>query len=206
MKYAVRSTRLLGGKRGEAGVVRAVTMDFSPEAWEDGGLTDLAKKRLTEEGWRVGQVPDWLDRRVVEKEGNREGQDPNSGGEEVEPVEEDIDALSARSSNPKPIHEPIKPYAISPSSPKTSLSSANPSKSLSFHFHSEIFLPPNAAIAQSDYLPTFNSFSIESQLHNIPNLSPNFVSMNDDFFLLRATSASDFHSEVSPVPHFECGL
>lgn len=39
-------------------------------------------------------------------------------------------------------------------------------------------------------------FAIESQIHNLPSLSPNFISMNDDFFLLRPLSASDFHTNL----------
>lgn len=42
------------------------------------------------------------------------------------------------------------------------------------------------------YLPTFNSRSIESLLHRIPNLSERFVYFNDDVFLIRPTKMSDF--------------
>ena len=75
-----------------------------------------------------------------------------------------------------------------------SLPAPSDSKPISWSFHSEIFLCPPAWLASA--LPTFNSFAIESQLHNIPSLSSNFVSMNDDFFLLRPMSASDFHTEL----------
>lgn len=42
------------------------------------------------------------------------------------------------------------------------------------------------------YLPTFNSTSIESLLHRIPKLSDRFVYFNDDFFLIQPTKLSDF--------------
>lgn len=42
--------------------------------------------------------------------------------------------------------------------------------------HEEIFPSP-------DWLPTFNSFAIELQLHRIPGLSRRFLYLNDDFFL-----------------------
>ena len=77
----------------------------------------------------------------------------------------------------------------SPSPPSTSSS-----KPISWSFHSEIYLGSPEWKAAS--LPTFNSFAIESQLHNTPLLSSNFVSMNDDFFIVRAMTASDFHSEL----------
>lgn len=46
-------------------------------------------------------------------------------------------------------------------------------------------------------LPTFNSMAIESNLFNIKDLGPLVVYMNDDFFLMRPHSASDFHSPSS---------
>jgi|LGOV01.1.fsa_nt_gb hypothetical protein len=41
-------------------------------------------------------------------------------------------------------------------------------------------------------LPTFNSLSIESLLHKIPNLSENYIYFNDDFFLVRPCDESDW--------------
>ena len=43
-----------------------------------------------------------------------------------------------------------------------------------------------------EHLPTFNSRSIESLLHCIPNLSENYVYFNDDFFLVRPCDVSDW--------------
>ncbi|KAL7411718.1 hypothetical protein BDY24DRAFT_443052 [Mrakia frigida] len=43
-------------------------------------------------------------------------------------------------------------------------------------------------------LPSFNSFSIESHLYDIPSLSPTYVYLNDDFFLLTPHTSSSFHS------------
>lgn len=42
------------------------------------------------------------------------------------------------------------------------------------------------------YLPTYNSNAIELQIHKIPNLSRRFLYLNDDYFLGRAVSRSDF--------------
>lgn len=49
------------------------------------------------------------------------------------------------------------------------------------------------------YLPTFNSLSIETLLHKIPNLSDKYIYFNDDFFLLRQTKISDFFDNGIPV-------
>ncbi|ARV14715.1 Stealth CR1 domain-containing protein [Polaribacter sp. SA4-12] len=49
------------------------------------------------------------------------------------------------------------------------------------------------------YLPTFNSMSIESLLYKIPSLSECFVYLNDDFFLTRETSKSDFFIDGKPI-------
>lgn len=46
-------------------------------------------------------------------------------------------------------------------------------------------------------LPTFNSFSIEANLFNVPDLAPRFVYLNDDFFLTAPHSLADFHSPRS---------
>ena len=43
-----------------------------------------------------------------------------------------------------------------------------------------------------DLLPTFNSISIESMFHKIPNLSENYVYFNDDFFLVRPCDVGDW--------------
>jgi hypothetical protein len=53
--------------------------------------------------------------------------------------------------------------------------------------HSEIFNNIND-------LPTFNSHSIECNLHNIPNLSKYFIYMNDDIFFGNYINKSDYIS------------
>jgi len=63
--------------------------------------------------------------------------------------------------------------------------------------HQEIF--PDSA-----QLPTFNSHAIEACLHNIKDLSENFVYFNDDFFLSQPCHPYDFFDEYDhPVLHFE---
>lgn len=52
--------------------------------------------------------------------------------------------------------------------------------------HKEIF------VGFESFLPTFNSSSILSVLHKIPELSENFLFLNDDFFLIRPVVAEDF--------------
>lgn len=42
------------------------------------------------------------------------------------------------------------------------------------------------------YLPVFNSRSIETLIWRIPGLSERFILMNDDFFLIRKTTEEDF--------------
>ncbi len=45
---------------------------------------------------------------------------------------------------------------------------------------------------KGDYLPTFNSHSIESRLHHIQGLSDNYLYFNDDFFISRPLTPKDF--------------
>ncbi len=49
------------------------------------------------------------------------------------------------------------------------------------------------------YLPTFNSLSIESLLYKIPNLSEHFLYFCDDFFLVNKIKIEDFFIQEKPV-------
>ncbi|TWG67384.1 MULTISPECIES: stealth family protein [unclassified Aminobacter] len=59
--------------------------------------------------------------------------------------------------------------------------------------HKEIFR------GYEQYLPTFNSLTIEAMLWRIPGLSENFVYLNDDFFINAPLSPSDFVGEDGKV-------
>lgn len=50
-----------------------------------------------------------------------------------------------------------------------------------------------------EYRPTFNSHTIEWNLHRIPDLAEQFVYFNDDTFLLRPVSEEDFFRKGKPV-------
>ncbi|CAM1366212.1 conserved hypothetical protein [Tenacibaculum litoreum] len=50
-----------------------------------------------------------------------------------------------------------------------------------------------------EYLPTFNSQTIETMLYRIPKLSEHFVYFNDDMFLINETKPSDFFIDGFPV-------
>ena len=50
-----------------------------------------------------------------------------------------------------------------------------------------------------NYLPTFNSCSIITMLYQIPNLADKFIIFNDDTFLMRETSVSDFFIDGKAV-------
>lgn len=53
------------------------------------------------------------------------------------------------------------------------------------------FIPP-------EYLPTFNSMTIELNFHRIPGLSEHFVYFNDDVFLNRPVDPEDFFVDGVP--------
>ncbi|WVQ98135.1 hypothetical protein IAU59_005257 [Kwoniella sp. CBS 9459] len=56
-------------------------------------------------------------------------------------------------------------------------------------------------------LPSFNSFAIESRLGWVEGLSENFISFNDDMFILRDLSTSDFrHPLLGNVLRLDDGL
>ncbi|GHB44759.1 Stealth CR1 domain-containing protein [Mongoliitalea lutea] len=49
------------------------------------------------------------------------------------------------------------------------------------------------------FLPTFNSSSIENMLWRIPGLSENFIYFNDDIFLIQPVNPEDFFQNNTPV-------
>ena len=55
----------------------------------------------------------------------------------------------------------------------------------------------NEIYSNTDYLPTFNSVAIETQLQYIPGLSQNYIYMNDDIILFQPWSVTDFISTNS---------
>lgn len=59
--------------------------------------------------------------------------------------------------------------------------------------HKEVFR------GYEDYLPSFNSRSIESMIWRIRGLSDHFVYFNDDSFLIRETDVTDFFMHRKPV-------
>ena len=60
--------------------------------------------------------------------------------------------------------------------------------------HSEIF-------KYKEYLPTFNSQSIESNLHRIPGLLERYIYLNDDMYIGRPVSISEFFDDYKPIIH-----
>jgi len=59
--------------------------------------------------------------------------------------------------------------------------------------HKEVF------IGYEEYLPTFNSISIETMITNISGLSEHFIYFNDDFLLINDTIQEDFFKDGKVV-------
>ncbi|GGD91356.1 hypothetical protein [Planktosalinus lacus] len=49
------------------------------------------------------------------------------------------------------------------------------------------------------YLPTFNSLTIETFMFRVPGLAEHFIYLNDDIFLINKTSSNDFFRDGLPV-------
>lgn len=64
--------------------------------------------------------------------------------------------------------------------------------------HPKLRLVKHSDFIPDKYLPTFNSNSIELNLHRIPDLSEKFVLFNDDMFLLKETEPSLFFKGELP--------
>lgn len=61
-------------------------------------------------------------------------------------------------------------------------------------------------IIPAEFLPTFNSNTIELFLHRIPGLDQEFLSFNDDMFPVRDTKAEEFFQDGKPVTGFTRNL
>lgn len=58
--------------------------------------------------------------------------------------------------------------------------------------HPKLKIIHHSDFISKEFLPTFNSHTIENNLHRIKELSENFVYFNDDFYFLRKTRPEDF--------------
>lgn len=72
-------------------------------------------------------------------------------------------------------------------------------KALSLNVNLELINHSVIFKGYEEYLPTFNSQTIETMLYRIPNLSEHFVYFNDDMFLINKTKPSDFFIDQYPV-------
>ena len=61
--------------------------------------------------------------------------------------------------------------------------------------HPKLKIIHHSDFIPKEFLPTFNSHTIENNLHRIAELSENFVYFNDDFYLLKKTKLEDFFKE-----------
>ena len=61
--------------------------------------------------------------------------------------------------------------------------------------HPKLKIIHHSDFIPKEFLPTFNSHTIENNLHRIKELSENFVYFNDDFYLLKKTRPEDFFKE-----------
>ena len=72
------------------------------------------------------------------------------------------------------------------------------------NFDSErIILINHSQIIPKEYLPTFNSITIEQYIHKIPNLSSHYIYLNDDLFIFEKVSKSCFFYNETPVVAFQ---
>lgn len=65
--------------------------------------------------------------------------------------------------------------------------------------HPKLHIVKHEDFIPAEFLPTFNSHSIEWNFHRIPGLSEEFVYFNDDMYLLNKLSPEDFFVGKRPV-------
>jgi RNase P protein component len=65
--------------------------------------------------------------------------------------------------------------------------------------HPKIKLINHSELLEEQFLPTFNSLSLESYLHRIPDLSDYFIYFNDDFFVNQSIDKSTFINQEGQI-------
>ena len=65
--------------------------------------------------------------------------------------------------------------------------------------HPKLVLVSHKDFMDESYLPTFNSYSIEANLHRIKGLSEHFLYFNDDMFLIQPVKPEDFFQDGKPL-------
>ena len=68
--------------------------------------------------------------------------------------------------------------------------------------HPKIHIVKHEDFIPKEYLPTFNSRTIELFFHRIPDLSERFVYFNDDMFLTKPVKPEDFFRNGLPCDSF----
>lgn len=151
---------------------RSTAESFRDENGTESGVSEGLAQRLSSH-WRVVQTPTWLDFSKLDSA----SPDRPAGNESSFDSDEDED-------------KPARP-------------------NFRYAAHSEIFHLPTkegadiAHIGEAEWkeaewrkkaLPTYNSMAIESRLGWLPGLGDVSLALNDDFFMLRPHSVSDFHS------------
>lgn len=68
--------------------------------------------------------------------------------------------------------------------------------------HPKIHIVRHSDYIPAEYLPTFNSHTIELNLHRIPGLAEQFVYFNDDMYLTRGLNPEDFFQGGIPCDMF----
>ncbi|WVR04699.1 hypothetical protein IAU60_001710 [Kwoniella sp. DSM 27419] len=141
------------------------------------------------EGWRIGQIPEWLDWDSQREQGRLRWHFHN-----------DIFRLPAKADKTIPLRNA--------SEGATTVSY--------WDFDQEKVVDVDVAVEWADEaqwrsqaLPNFNSFAIESRLGWVPGLSENFIASNDDMFVLsqRNLSVSDFrHPLLGNIVRLDPGL
>lgn len=64
--------------------------------------------------------------------------------------------------------------------------------------HPKLHIVKHTDFIPEKYLPTYNSHTIELNLHRIPGLSENFVYFNDDVFIIRPVTPKTFFQNSKP--------
>ncbi|TDE68810.1 capsule biosynthesis protein CapG [Streptococcus sp. KCJ4932] len=64
--------------------------------------------------------------------------------------------------------------------------------------HPKLHIVKHTDFIPKEYLPTFNSHTIELNMHRIPGLAEHFIEFNDDMFIISKTTKEDYFEKGLP--------
>ncbi|WWD00665.1 hypothetical protein V866_007600 [Kwoniella sp. B9012] len=211
LRGAVRSG--IKGFNDHLGKVHVISADW---AMTDRDESVFSQVLNGQDGWRIGQIPEWLNWDSQREEGSKLNWHFHS---DVFCLPVDSNGRSTiKADGVEKIQEPTIEDEVEEEEENEQIENGNVGNSTEdgTRLQPQVRLDPPTPIDvvwnnEQEWkelaTPNFNSFAIESRMSWLKDVSENFVAFNDDMFILRNLSTSDFrHPLLGSVFRMDSGL